>query len=68
MVKGTRLLEYNNTDIGMLYRTKECLIKHFTFCYNNACQVYKDAKYGVSYWPQELELRGLKGTIELNKE
>jgi len=36
MVKGTRLLEYNNIDIGMLYKTKECLIKHFIFYYNNA--------------------------------
>jgi len=49
MVKSTRLLEYNNIDIGMLCGTKECLIKHFIFCYNNACQIYKNAKYGVSY-------------------
>jgi len=49
MVKGTRLLKYNNADIGILRRTKEYLIKHFVFCYNNACQIYKDAKYGVSY-------------------
>ena len=26
---------------------KECLIKYFAFCYNSACKVYKDAKYGV---------------------
>jgi len=52
----------------MLRGTKECLIRHFTFCYNNICWIYKDAKYGVSYWPQELELRGLKGTRELDKE
>ena len=49
MVKGTRSLEYNNADIGILYGTKECLIKHFIFYYNNACRIYKDAKYGVSY-------------------
>jgi len=49
MVKGTRLLEYNNIDIEVLRGTKKCLIKHFAFCYNNACQIYKDAKYGVSY-------------------
>ena len=48
-VKGTRLLEYNNADIGMLRKTKECLIKHFIFCYNNAYQIHKDAKYGASY-------------------
>ena len=52
----------------MLRRTKEYLVKHFAFYYNNACQIYKDAKYSVSYWPQELELKGLKGTIELDKE
>jgi len=44
MVKGTRLLKYNNADIGILRGTKECLIKYFTFCYNNTCQIYKDAK------------------------
>jgi len=33
----------------MLRGTKECLIKHFTFYYNNTYQIYKDAKYGVSY-------------------
>jgi len=36
VVKDTRLLEYNNADIGMLRGNKECLIKYFTFCYNNA--------------------------------
>jgi len=51
MVKGTRLLEYDNTDIGMLRGTKKYLIKHFTFYYNNVYQIYKDAKYGISYWP-----------------
>jgi len=35
VVRGTRLLEYNNADIGMLRRTKECLIRHFMFYYNN---------------------------------
>ena len=62
------MLEYNNIDIGILRGTKECLIKYFIFCYNNVYRTYKDAKYGVSYWPQELELRGLKGTRELDKE
>jgi len=50
VVKGTRLLEYNNINIGMLRGTKECSIKHFAFYYNNTCQIYEDAKYGVSYW------------------
>jgi len=62
------LLEYNNIDIGLLRGTKECLVKHFAFYYNNAYQIYKDAKYGASYWPQEPELRGLKGTKKLDKE
>jgi hypothetical protein len=26
---------------------KECIIKHFTFCYNSTYTVYKDAKYGI---------------------
>ena len=26
---------------------KEYLIKYFVFYYNNACRVYKDAKYGA---------------------
>ena len=33
--------------------TKECVVKYFTFCYNNACQIYKEAKYGASYWLKE---------------
>ena len=37
MVKGIRLLEYNNIDISILCRTKEYLVKHFTFYYNNIC-------------------------------
>jgi len=37
VVKGTRLSEYNNIDIGILRGTKECLIKYFVFYYNNAC-------------------------------
>jgi len=33
----------------MLRKTKEYLIKYFTFYYNNIYQIYKNAKYGVSY-------------------
>jgi len=29
--------------------------------------VHKDAKYSVSYWPQELELDKLKGTKEQDR-
>jgi len=48
VVKGIRLLEYDNIDISVLRGTKEYLIRHFAFCYNNAYQIYK---YSVSYWP-----------------
>ena len=30
---------------------KKCLIRHFAFCYNSAYKVYKDAKYGIKWWP-----------------
>ena len=43
---------------------KECIIKSFAFCYNNYCLIYQKAKYSVSYQPQELKLKGLKGTKE----
>jgi len=33
----------------MLQGTKEYLINSFAFYYNNVYQIYKDAKYGVSY-------------------
>ena len=36
-VKGTRLLEYDNVDISVLRGTKEYLIRHSAFYYNNAC-------------------------------
>jgi hypothetical protein len=52
----------------MLRGTKECSIQSFAFCYNNVCQIYKDAKYSVSYWPQEPELRGLRGIRESDEE
>ena len=42
--------------------TRECTIKSFTFCYNNYYPTHQEAKYGASYWPQELKLYILKGT------
>ena len=42
--------------------TKECAVKHFTFCYNDAYQIYKEAKYGISYWLKEPKLDTFKGT------
>jgi hypothetical protein len=52
----------------MLRGTKECSIQSFAFCYNNAYRIYEDAKYSISYWPQEPKLRGLRGTRESDKE
>ena len=52
----------------MLYSKKklkgirECIIKSFTFCYNNYCLIYQEAKYGASYQLQELKLDTLKST------
>ena len=46
--------------------TKEYLIRHFAFCYNSAYRVYKDAKYSIGWWPQELELSHAKAIQELD--
>ena len=52
----------------MLYNKKElkdirkCTIKSFIFYYNNYYPIYQEAKYGISYQPQELKLDTLKGT------
>ena len=43
---------------------RECTIKNFIFYYNNYCPIYQEAKYGASYWLQELKLDALKGTEE----
>jgi hypothetical protein len=42
-VQNKGILENDNQIKGI----RECLIKHFAFCYNSACTVYKDAKYGA---------------------
>ena len=34
------------------------------YYYNNVCRIYKDAKYSVSYWLQELLLSKFRGTNE----
>jgi hypothetical protein len=67
-VKGTRSSEYDKADTSVLRETKECPVRHFAFCYDNACRIHEDAKYGASYWPQEPESRGLKGTKESDEE
>ena len=54
--------------------TWEYIVKHFAFYYNNAYQIYKEAKYGASYWLKEPKLDMFKGTedkdrlYELNKD
>jgi len=46
---------------------KKHAVKHFAFCYNNGCQVYKEAKYGISYWPQKPKSEKLRGIEEENQ-
>ena len=54
----------------MLYNKKKlksirkCIIKIFTFCYNNYYLTHQEAKYSASYQPQELKLDIFKGTKE----
>ena len=47
---------------------KEYLIKYFTFYYNSAYKVYKDAKYSIGQQLQELELNHAKATQELDNK
>ena len=44
--------------------TWKCKLRHFAFYYNDSYPVYKEAKYGVSYWLQELSLDQFRGTKE----
>ena len=62
--KGTNMA-WNNNYIKAI---RECLIRHFAFCYNSACKVHKDAKYGTRWQLQELELSHAKATQELDDE
>ena len=43
IVKGTNILK-DNDQVKVI---KKYLIKYFAFCYNSACRVHKDAKYGI---------------------
>ena len=43
---------------------KEYIIKSFAFCYNNYYLTHQEAKYGISYQPQEPKSDVLKGTEE----
>ena len=59
-LKGTKTPQ----DTKELKGTKGYMLKHFVFCYDNRCPIHKEAKYGASYWPQELSLDQFKGTKE----
>ena len=50
-----------------LKRIKEYVLKHFAFCYDDKCPVYKETKYGASYQPQEPELEQLKGIKKMDR-
>jgi hypothetical protein len=39
------ILEDDNRIKGM----RECLIKHFAFCYNSTCTVHEDIKYSTGW-------------------
>ena len=47
--------------------TRGCMLKHFAFCYNNRCPVYKKAKQSTSYWPQKPESEKLREIEEANR-
>ena len=40
------------------------MTKYFTFCYNNRCLIYNEAKYGANYWLQKPQFNQFKGTKE----
>ena len=48
--------------IQKLKGTQGYTLKHFTFYYDNIYPIHKEAKYGISYWLQELHPRQFKGT------
>ena len=53
----------NNNQVKVI---RECLIKYFTFYYNSVYKVYKDAKYGIGQWLQELKSDYIKAIQELD--
>jgi len=60
----TTLKPENPKQFEELKGTRGCIVKHFAFCYDNSCQVHKEAKYGTSYWPQEPNPNKFKGIEE----
>ena len=64
-MKGTINLELKNPKQSEeLKRTRGCAVKHFAFYYDNKCPVHEEAKYGVNYWPQELNFEQFRGMKE----
>ena len=43
------------------------MLKHFVFYYNDKCPVYKETKYGISYWLQKPESEQLKDIKEMDR-
>ena len=62
IVKGTIVLR----EVEEFKGIRGYIVKYFTFCYNNKCYIYKEAKYRVSYQPQELRPESFKGIEEVN--
>ena len=52
------------SDNKTLRGIRDYVVKHFAFYYNNVYLVYKEAKYSVNYWLQELDLVKFAGTAE----
>ena len=46
--------------------TREYTIKSFIFCYNNYYPTHQEAKYSISYQPQEPKSDVLKGIKEVD--
>ena len=60
MFKGITILR----NIKEFKGIQGCAIKHFAFYYDDRYLIYKEAKYGVSYWLQEPQFNQFKGTKE----
>ena len=58
-------MSQNNNYIEVI---RKRLIKHFTFQYNSAYRVYKDAKYSIGQWPQKLKLDYAKAILKLDNK
>ena len=62
IVKGTIIPR----EVKEFKGTRGYIVKYFAFYYNNRCYIYKEAKYRVSYQPQELKPKSFKGIEEID--